>query len=234
MEIDRSHTSPNHSSRNGMAITMLVLHATAGSLQSSLAWLCNPKSLVSCHYLIGTTGQIYQLVPDTRCAWHAGVSAWDGITAVNPRSIGIELENANTGTDPYPSAQYAALVTLTRTLLLAHPILAARIVRHLDIAVPKGRKSDPAGFDWQRYLADVTPYAVPNPVMRVREPAGANLRTLPRRSSPVVATLDYGRQVQVAGPVAGESVNGGGNNLWYRIVGFPHDGYVWSGLLEDV
>lgn len=156
-----THRSPNHSPRFDRAITMLLLHATAGSARSALAWLCNPlpdgdpKKRVSTHYLIDKSGHIYQLVPDEQAAWHAGRAAWNGETAINELSLGIELENANDGKDPYPPAQYSALLELARMKVAQHHINIDNVVRHLDVAVPKGRKSDPAGFPWVQFRADL-------------------------------------------------------------------------------
>lgn len=150
MQIDTSHKSPNQSSREGAPITMLVLHATVGSYASSLSWLTNPASRVSTHYLISKDGHIAQLVPDARAAWHAGKSRWFDLDsdAIQEQSIGIELENANTGHDPYPVAQQAAATDLCRSLVVQYAIKRDMVVRHLDIAVPRGRKTDPAGLPW--------------------------------------------------------------------------------------
>jgi len=163
--IDTSHQSPNHSSRGGRAITMLVIHATVGSYASSLAWLCNPASRVSSHYLISKQGHIAQLVPDDRMAWHAGVSLWNGETAINDVSLGIELENL-TGMempdgsihppDPYPDVQLAAARALVQTKMQQYRVPLSRVLRHLDVAMPRGRKTDPANLDWPAFLASLT------------------------------------------------------------------------------
>jgi N-acetyl-anhydromuramyl-L-alanine amidase AmpD len=139
---------------------MLVIHATVGNAASSLAWLCNPVSKASTNYLIDKSGHIYCLVPDSEAAWHAGVSAWRGLNSaeIQHRSLGIELENANDGRDPYPPAQMGALLWLARQKVAQYRIAPEWVVRHLDIAMPKGRKSDPAGFPWEKFKADL--YAV--------------------------------------------------------------------------
>ena len=72
----------------------LVMHYTAGSsAQESIDWLCSPNSQASAHLVIARDGSITQLVPFDLVAWHAGKSAWNGITGLNRHSIGIELDN---------------------------------------------------------------------------------------------------------------------------------------------
>jgi len=106
---------------------------------------------VSAHVLIRRDGTPVQYVPFGARAWHAGVSEYEGRSACNDFSIGIELE----GTDdvPYEAAQYAAAAGVIRALLRAFPGLSAsRIVGHSDVA--PGRKTDPgASFDWARMRA---------------------------------------------------------------------------------
>ncbi len=103
---------------------------------------------VSAHTLIRRTGAVVQYVPFGQRAWHAGVSAYQGRSACNDFSVGIELE----GTDdvPYTDAQYEQLAALVQALLSAYPTLSReRIVGHSDVA--GGRKTDPGpAFDWER------------------------------------------------------------------------------------
>jgi len=103
---------------------------------------------VSAHFLIRRDGSVIQFVSCGKRAWHAGVSSWQGRSACNDFSIGIELE----GSDyvPFNDPQYTSLARLTRLLRRSYPIRA--IVGHADIA--PGRKTDPgACFDWPRYFA---------------------------------------------------------------------------------
>lgn len=163
MSFDTTFRSPNYSPRGQRKISMIVLHATVGTARSALAWLTNPRARVSAHYLIDKLGHVYQLVDDEFAAWHAGRALWRGETAINEMSIGIELENTNTGRDPYPQSQLDALTTLCRALVRRYEITPDMVVRHLDVAVPKGRKQDPAGFPMGTFLRDLFERPV-NPV----------------------------------------------------------------------
>jgi N-acetyl-anhydromuramyl-L-alanine amidase AmpD len=163
LSIDHSIESKNSSSREGADISMIVLHATAGSYASALKELCDPKpkkpdDRVSAHYLIAKTGHTAQLVPDARAAWHAGVSSWMGMGSkeIQYQSLGIELVNLNTGRDPYPLVQLDAASALCRDLIGKYQITRLMVVRHMDIA--PGRKTDPAGLPWPMFRDNL--YAV--------------------------------------------------------------------------
>lgn len=103
---------------------------------------------VSAHLLIRRDGSVIQYVPLHRRAWHAGESSFEGRTACNDFSIGIELEG--TDTLPYDAAQYQVLTRILPAVLTAYPhITRSRIVAHSAIA--PGRKTDPGpAFDWSR------------------------------------------------------------------------------------
>lgn len=103
---------------------------------------------VSAHLLIRRSGEVIQYVPFDKRAWHAGVSSWQGRTACNDFSIGIELE----GTDhtPYTDAQYAVLGSVVDALRKTYPTIPAHAVTGHEHIAP-GRKTDPGpAFDWQR------------------------------------------------------------------------------------
>ena len=104
---------------------------------------------VSSHLFIKRDGHIVQFVPFNRRAWHAGVSSFQGRSACNDFSIGIELE----GTDDqaYTESQYLQLAAVTKSLMRRYPMITSeRIVGHCDIA--PDRKTDPGpSFDWSHY-----------------------------------------------------------------------------------
>ncbi len=137
--------SPNHDERRA---TIIVLHATEQeSVAQSLVTLRtrNSGGPVSSHYLVGADGDLYQLVEDSRRAWHAGDGNWGTITDLNSASIGIELDND--GGEPFPPAQIDALLRLLEDLCTRLGIPRHAVIAHADLAPT--RKRDPgAQFPW--------------------------------------------------------------------------------------
>jgi N-acetylmuramoyl-L-alanine amidase len=131
---------------------MLILHYTGmADSGQALQWLCNPVSNVSSHYFVFENGHVLQLVPETRRAWHAGVSHWQGETDINSCSIGIEIANPGHpgGLPPYPDGQIAAVLELCRDICERWSIRPERVLAHSDVA--PGRKIDPGElFPWRR------------------------------------------------------------------------------------
>lgn len=147
------HTpSPNHGDRKGLPVSLLVLHYTGMKTgKEALERLCDPDAGVSAHYLLEEDGRAFQLVPEERRAWHAGVSFWAGETDINSISIGIEIVNPGHehGYRPFPQAQIDALVPLVRGICVRHAIATDRVVGHSDVA--PDRKEDPGElFPWKR------------------------------------------------------------------------------------
>lgn len=172
---------------------MIVMHATVGGFYSSLSWLCNPQSNVSTHYLIAKNGAIYRLVEESEAAWHAGKSAWHGLDSddIQKQSIGIELTNANDGVDPYPTVQVEQARLLCADLIARYHITAPMFTRHLDIAIPPGRKTDPAGFDWAPFVASLyTP-------IRMYRPIGIPIYQQQRLSGPLAGHLTNDADVAI-------------------------------------
>ena len=236
LQIDTSRQSPNSSSRNGAPISILVLHATVGSLASSLSWLCSPASRVSSHYVISKTGLVFSLVPDARAAWHAGKSAWKGMGSlgIETHSIGIELENMTgaggfKGQDPYPLPQVHALTALTQTLIGRYHIRPEYIVRHLDIAIPEGRKTDPAGFPWEQWKASIgAPLAS---LYQVVADKGVNVRAGP---SPTTTKLGALEKDALFHGVVVEGTDVQGISQWIKRLTDEGGGYCWAGAVKEV
>ncbi|MEH4624222.1 N-acetylmuramoyl-L-alanine amidase [Phytobacter diazotrophicus] len=141
-------------------IKVLVVHYTADDFDVSLATLTDKQ--VSSHYLIPAhppvhhgKPRIWQLVPESELAWHAGISYWRNATRINDTSIGIELENRGWQNvagvkrfTPFEPEQIAALVPLMKDIVSRYHIQPQNVVAHSDIA-PQ-RKDDPGPlFPWR-------------------------------------------------------------------------------------
>ncbi|WP_412021946.1 N-acetylmuramoyl-L-alanine amidase [Burkholderia cepacia] len=139
-------------------IRFLVMHYTESDEAKSLRTLTGDS--VSVHYVVPPQSRIehgmpvvYQLVPESQRAWHAGVSEWQGTTELNAASIGIEnvnrgpLDPQNRTWQPYPPEQVEALIRLSKDIVARYAIPPTRVVGHSDIA-PQ-RKIDPGPlFPW--------------------------------------------------------------------------------------
>ncbi|MFN7056646.1 N-acetylmuramoyl-L-alanine amidase [Hyphomonas sp.] len=148
--------SPNQNERKH-PVSLLVLHYTGmESGAAALARMQDEGAEVSAHYMVWEDGRITRLVPESARAWHAGISRWQGLEDLNSRSVGIEIVNG--GHDyplpggvlpPYPDAQIAAVIALSREIMAHHGIPQTGLVGHSDIA--PARKIDPGGhFPWAR------------------------------------------------------------------------------------
>jgi N-acetylmuramoyl-L-alanine amidase len=147
----RDLPSPNHDERTpGVPVDVLILHYTGmKTAKDAIARLRDPEAAVSSHYVVDEDGSILRLVPEDRRAWHAGISHWRGHSALNGRSIGIEIVNPGHewGYREFPVLQMAAVCDLCLSILSRHAIPARNVVAHSDVA--PDRKEDPGEkFRW--------------------------------------------------------------------------------------
>ncbi|MGH8778804.1 N-acetylmuramoyl-L-alanine amidase [Paraburkholderia sp.] len=171
-----------HAQNVDSRVRFLVMHYTEIDEQRSLQVLTTEG--VSAHYVVPDAPQIrngepvvWQLVPESQRAWHAGASAWQGTTELNAASIGIENVNLGPidtpqgrGWQPYPPAQVDALIRLSKDIVTRYAIAPTRVVGHSDIA-PQ-RKIDPGPlFPWKQ-LYDAGVGAWPDAATVDRDLAG--------------------------------------------------------------
>jgi len=167
--------SPNFGPRREtLTPDMIVLHYTGMATGAGAeAWLCDPASEVSAHYLVHEDGRIVQMVRESDRAWHAGKSSWFGRTDINSCSVGIEIVNPghSLGYPGFPRRQIDAVIGLCAGIVQRHSIAAQRVLAHSDVA--PGRKVDPGEkFPWKTLFAAGIGHLVPAaPVRR-----GAALR----------------------------------------------------------
>ena len=104
----------------------------------------------SIHYVIGRDGDIAQQRPELRTAGH--VSFGGIMTAVNRRSIGIELVNRGDGIETFPEAQIKGLEALVVEIAVRYSLPPDALVTHAALddrmqpdcgGVPLRRNLDP-------------------------------------------------------------------------------------------
>lgn len=151
MNISADFSSPNFEKRRDRKKPYILLLHYTGMKSADLAMtrLCEPESKVSAHYVIGEGGKIFQLVDESKRAFHAGVSFWRGEEDINSASIGIEIVNPGHefGYREFPQSQMDAVAELCADIVKRHKIKPEFVLGHSDVAVK--RKTDPGElFDW--------------------------------------------------------------------------------------
>lgn len=151
------HRSPNHSTRHGERIRLLVWHETAGAYDGSVAWLCNPAAQASAHLVVREDGgEVSQLVKLADKAWHAA--------AYNPESVGVEHANVTAkGYSTEAQLRISARVFGWLCLHCGVPPRFARggvgagICRHLDLGALGGGHTQcgPGDETFHRFLTMV-------------------------------------------------------------------------------
>lgn len=138
----------------------IVIHYTAdtGSAYNNAVYFSRGGNWnSSAHYFIDGKGIIYQSVPESRGAWHAGNYQ------CNTHSIGIETVSA--GQD-FTSAEIEELAWLVQKLMSKYGIDENRVIRHYDVVdyfsgnTADPHKNCPAPYinnaKWQELKATIT------------------------------------------------------------------------------
>ena len=140
------------------------------------------------------------MVPESRRAWHAGVSSWAGETDINSCSIGIEIANPghDFGYPDFPKRQIAAVTALCRGIQTRNTIPPARVLAHSDVA--PSRKQDPGEkFPWRTlWDSGVGHWVKPAPITE-----GGAVLALGDRGDAVTSMQDllgeYGYDITISG-----------------------------------
>ncbi len=163
-EFPAKESNRNHWDDRQEPIQYLVMHYTACDLPKTLNIFTKdiPDGRVSAHYVISQPepdkgipgGTVFQVVPEEKRAWHAGVSNWGQKKNLNHASIGIE--NVNTGFTgnfpnvtwyPFDPSQVDSLGLLSKDIVTRYNIPPYNVVGHADIS--PSRKQDPGPlFPW--------------------------------------------------------------------------------------
>lgn len=191
--------SPNFGPRRDtLRPDMIVLHYTGMATGAAAeAWLCDPASEVSSHYLVHEDGRIVQMVRESDRAWHAGASSWFGRTDINSCSVGIEIVNPGhtLGYATFPKRQVDAVIGLCLGIIERHSITAQRVLAHSDIT--PGRKIDPGEkFPWKVLFAAGVGHLVPAaPIRRGPVPKAGDTGAEVEALQSMLALYGYGVEI---------------------------------------
>lgn len=113
--------------RNSVTVDRIVIHHMDGGAAGSESRFRNPASIVSAHYGVLQSGDVWQWVDTANTAYQAGDMDY------NRRSVGIEHEDMHS--DTFTDIEYAASAKLVKELCTAFSISidTTHIVRHRDI-----------------------------------------------------------------------------------------------------
>ncbi len=147
--------SSNYTHSRSSRIRRIVLHTTEGSYAGAIGWFRNPSANVSAHYVVRRSdGQITQMVPDNKTAWHACSS--------NSDTIGIEHEGRASVASTWTAANLDASARLVGWLARKYdiPVDRSHIVGHGEVQPAHcAYRYDPGPhFPWSAYLKKVRHY----------------------------------------------------------------------------
>ncbi|HVY53020.1 MAG TPA: N-acetylmuramoyl-L-alanine amidase, partial [Gammaproteobacteria bacterium] len=165
----------------------IILHCIGYDSKKALDLLTKPTNEggagVSAHYFIediqlrflseDTAYPIYQLVPETKKAWHAGISSWRQDKNLNSCALGIEFNSPNYANamekkpddelnwlhfEEFGDDQIKAGIELLKQLIQKYNIAPECILAHSDIApwrqadseVVLGKTDPGSKFPWEK------------------------------------------------------------------------------------
>ena len=140
-----------------LPINRIIIHVAEGGFKGTYQWFKNRAAASSAHYVVGSAGQVAQMVPERDIAWHAG--NWP----YNETSIGIEHAGFTNRT-VFPDAQYRASAKLAGYLARKYLIIPDRrhVIGHNQVPDPNHRgqfggfahHTDPGRtWNWPLYMA---------------------------------------------------------------------------------
>ena len=107
----------------------IILHTTEGGVKGAGEKLARYGEA---HYMIDEAGRIYRIIDRKRVAYHCGRSMWNGRTALDSCSIGIEMVGHHN--KDLTAAQYRALRELLAELKRIYKVPDNRILTHSMVA----------------------------------------------------------------------------------------------------
>ena len=128
---NRSISTPNQGSRNGVRPQYIVLHHMAStSFQGVLNMWATASRVGSANYAISNEGEVVGVVPEEYRSWSLSSAAWDS------RSITFEIENESAGGSwPVSTAAHEATAKVVSDLARRYgiPLDRDRVLGHREV-----------------------------------------------------------------------------------------------------
>jgi N-acetylmuramoyl-L-alanine amidase len=137
------HSSNCDIGRKGFKPEAIVIHITEGTLKGDLAWVHDPKSKASYHYIVGTDLETYEIVNPENTAWHAGLvveSTWKLLKkGINPNLYTIGIAVSGMVELRVPFKQQIELVKIIAEIAKVYhiPLDAEHVIAHNRIRTNK-------------------------------------------------------------------------------------------------
>jgi N-acetyl-anhydromuramyl-L-alanine amidase AmpD len=156
-------SSPNYNSRNGSAVTLVVIHSCEGGYSGCWGYLRTSAAQASAHYVVKENGgEITQLVREANRAWHVAASyncAYAGNAQCNKN--GVSVNNFSVGIEHAGYASQASWSSgiiessakLTCDITKRHGVVRDRnhIVSHGQLQ-PYNRTDPGPNWPWAHYI----------------------------------------------------------------------------------
>jgi N-acetylmuramoyl-L-alanine amidase len=125
-----NHFSPLNKKRPKRPYTKyIILHTTEGEEEGSLRKITRYGEA---HYVVSYSGKVYRVIDKSKIAKHTGRSMWEGRSAIDDYSIGIEVVGYHN--KDIRDAQYEALRELLRQLKSLYKIPDEDVLTHSMVA----------------------------------------------------------------------------------------------------
>lgn len=175
------------------------------------------------HLGLGRSGTVYVFAAGL--CYHAGASSWGKFLDLNDEFIGIEAESSGVR-DDWTDAQRDCYPRLVAALLFYMRRGAERFGGHKEVALPLGRKIDPAFWDLVEFRNRVA-WLLAEPLARIPRKTADRKVSQPRRTLGEDTTM----RIETATPADGQA-----KQLWpTRWVSFgvdPPKGWGGAGVVK--
>lgn len=153
--------------RNQRKIAALVIHIMDGTLGSTRSWFANPDSQASSTYGVGRAGELDRYVQEADSPWTNGDIQGPDLSipwlhdcieqGINPNEVTETLECEGHPNEPWPEAQYQAVLARVKERLAANGLVAGpnTVIGHYRINSVTRPNCPGPNFPWARLFHDL-------------------------------------------------------------------------------